>query len=143
MRPAVALALAAGLLAAVQASVAQAGPLDDARGRARPLVVLSDSRDDPRVVRQIQALDGSKSQLADRDIRILRESDVHGPLHRKLGVEDIGFSVVLVGKDGSAKKVWHHTVDPRTVFIVIDAMPMRKQEMDNKSDRHRSGRSNS
>ena len=108
---------------------ANADPLDAARGRARPVVVLSDSRDDPRVARQIQALDGTKPDLANRDVQVLQEVGAHGPLHRKLGVEIKGFAVVLVGKDGSVKKVWRDHVDPRAIFTIIDSMPMRRKEM--------------
>ena len=36
---------------------------------------------------------------------------------------------MLVGKDGSVKKVWKDPVDPKQIFTVIDAMPMRRDEM--------------
>ncbi len=126
MRPAFAAILAAALLPTV---AAHADPLDDAKGHARPVVVLSDSRDDPRVAKQISALDGTRPELTNRNIQVLQEADGKGPLHKKLGVEEKGFAVVLVGKDGSVKKVWKDPVDPKQIFTVIDAMPMRRDEM--------------
>lgn len=125
MRPAIALVLAATLVP----TVAHADPLDDAKGKSRPVVVLSDSRDDSRVAKQIQALDGLKPELSDRNIQVLQEADVHGPLHKKLGLEKKGFSVVLVGKDGITKQEWHDPVDPKKIFTIIDSMPMRQKEM--------------
>lgn len=38
--------------------------------------------------------------------------------------------MVLVGKDGTVKKIWHDPVDPKKIFTIIDSMPMRKKEMD-------------
>ena len=39
------------------------------------------------------------------------------------------FQVVLIGKDGGVKRRWDGPVAPRDLFGVIDAMPMRQQEM--------------
>lgn len=126
MRPAFAAILAAALLPAV---LAHADPLDDAKGKTRPVVVLSDSRDDPRVAQQISALDHTRPDLSNRNIQVLQEADSKGPLHRKLGIAERGFAVVLVGKDGLVKKVWKTPVDPKQIFTLIDAMPMRRDEM--------------
>lgn len=38
-------------------------------------------------------------------------------------------SIVLIGKDGSVKATWREPVDPQVVFDIIDAMPMRRREM--------------
>ena len=131
MHTVTALVLAAALSPAIvaQVTVAEADPLDDAKGKARPVVVLSDSRDDSRVAKQIQALDGTGPDLGNRNIQVLQEADAYGPLHRKLGVGKKGFSVVLLGKDGTVKKVWREPVDPKAIFTIIDAMPMRRTEM--------------
>lgn len=111
-------------------AIAHADALDDAKGKARPVVVLSDSRDDPRVAKQIQALDGTKPELTNRNIQVLQEAGSDGSMRKKLGVEKKGFAVVLVGKDGKVKKVWHDPVDPKAIFTIIDSMPMRQKEMD-------------
>ena len=99
------------------------------RNKARPLVILSDSRQDPRVAKQISSLDGTKPELDDRNIAILREAQTGSALRKTLGVSERGFAVVLVGKDGGVKKVWRDPVDPKAIFTIIDAMPMRQREM--------------
>ena len=98
-------------------------------GSARPVVVLSDSRDDPRVAKQISALDHTRPDLDDRNIKVLTEAHPGSKLRKTLGVAERGFAVVLVGKDGSVKKVWRDPVDPKSIFTIIDAMPMRQKEM--------------
>ena len=103
--------------------------LDALKGSSRPVVVLSDSRDDPRVARQISALDQTRPELDNRNIQVLTEARPGSRLRRTLGVSRRGFAVVLVGKDGGVKKVWRDPVDPKSIFTIIDAMPMRRQEM--------------
>ena len=40
-----------------------------------------------------------------------------------------GLSVILVGKDGTEKARWRNLVEPEAIFRAIDAMPMRREEM--------------
>ena len=111
---------------------AHAGPgnqLAALRDKARPVIVLSDSRGDPRVAAQIATLNRARPALDERDIKVLREARPGSALRKALGVSARGFAVVLVGKDGGVKKVWREPVDPKTIFTVIDAMPMRREEM--------------
>ena len=113
-------------------TAAQASPVDKLKalqGSSRPVVILSDSRDDPRVARQISALDHTRPALDDRNIKVLTEAQPGSRLRKSLGVSERGFAVVLVGKDGGVKKVWRDLVDPKSIFTIIDAMPMRRQEM--------------
>ena len=123
------LLVSVGLLAFPAVTEAADARLDALRWKARPVVVLSDSPDDPRVSRQIAAFDGAKGAVSERDIEVLREAEPHGTLRRQLGVKETGFAVVLVGKDGGVKKVWREPVDPKQIFIIIDSMPMRREEM--------------
>ena len=44
------------------------------------------------------------------------------------------FQVLLIGKDGGVKRRWDAPIAPRELFGVIDAMPMRQQEMRWRSD---------
>ena len=97
------------------------------------MVVLSDGPGDPRAAQQLHALDGAGPALGERDIRVLTEAEANGPLRRALGVAGRGFAVVLVGKDGTVKEVWHAPVAPKAIFALIDAMPMRQEEMQRRS----------
>ena len=99
------------------------------RDKARPIVIVSDAADDSRVAEQVSALDHVKRGLAERDIIVLREARTGGALRVALGLPDHGFAVVLVGKDGSVKEVWHAPVEPGRVFALVDAMPMRRHEI--------------
>lgn len=119
------IAMSAGLASARTG----ADRLAQLKGSTRPVVVLSDSRDDPRVAKQISALDHTKPALDERNIEVLREAMPKGALRQALGVRGSGFAVVLVGKDGDVKKVWRRPVDPKAIFTIIDQMPMRQQEM--------------
>ncbi len=108
---------------------ADSDPLPALKWKARPVVVLSDSRDDPRVARQIAALDRVATDVSDRNIKVVREARPGSALRKRLGVAERGFAVVLVGKDGTVKEVWHDPVDPKRIFTLIDQMPMRRREM--------------
>ncbi|MPW29449.1 DUF4174 domain-containing protein [Agarivorans sp. B2Z047] len=50
-------------------------------------------------------------------------------LRDKYKVEDNKHIAVLIGKDGHEKHRWGATTNWQEVFEIIDAMPMRKQEM--------------
>ncbi len=118
--------LAAACALVVPPMAAAAGELDALRNRARPVIILSDAPGDARARSQHAALDAEAAAVRERDITVLAE-DGRGALHRRLGVA--GFAVVLVGKDGDVKHIWREPVEPRRIFAVIDAMPMRRQEM--------------
>lgn len=54
---------------------------------------------------------------------------------REHGVEDGRFAVALVGKDGGVKFRADEPVPAREIFGRIDAMPMRRREMREGTDR--------
>ncbi len=116
-----------GLAALPQAAHAAGDGLDGLRWKARPVVILSDRRGDPRIAEQKAALEAGAGGARSRAIAVLSEDDGSGALHRRLGIK--GFAVVLVGKDGGVKSIWRQPVDAGRLFTVIDAMPMRREEM--------------
>ncbi|MGI9543766.1 MAG: DUF4174 domain-containing protein [Cyclobacteriaceae bacterium] len=59
-------------------------------------------------------------RLSDREIKGLRE---------KYQISEDEFWVILIGKDGSTKLSRSEPLANQELFNVIDAMPMRKQEM--------------
>ena len=123
------IALALGIAGVTAAQASPVDKLKALQGSSRPVVILSDSRDDPRVAKQVSALDHARPALDDRNIKVLTEAAPGSRLRKSLGVSERGFAVVLVGKDGGVKKVWRDPVDPKSIFTVIDAMPMRQREM--------------
>jgi hypothetical protein len=56
-------------------------------------------------------------------------------LRRLYDVKDNQFQVILIGKDGGVKMRADEPVTPQHLFGLIDAMPMRQQEMRKKRNR--------
>jgi hypothetical protein len=50
-------------------------------------------------------------------------------LRKRLSVPSGRFTVILIGKDGGEKIRQGSSVDLKEIFAIIDAMPMRQQEM--------------
>ena len=127
------LALLALLAAATTAS---AGPLDPWRWERRVLVVAApDAGDaDLRVQRTLLAED--PQGLAERDVLVVevtgdgadRGLDA-GALRSDLGLPNDTFAVRLVGKDGGVKLRADAPVPLAELYDLIDAMPMRQDEM--------------
>jgi Domain of unknown function (DUF4174) len=55
-------------------------------------------------------------------------------LRQKFNINDNDFRLILVGKDGGAKRQDSEVVQATTIFREIDAMPMRQQEMRRKRE---------
>lgn len=122
-----------GLLA-VSATAGAAGldPLAPYRWSARVVVASAPTGDDPALVRQRAAFAQMGQQGKDRDL-VLVEAVGSGAkaraLREALDIDGHGFAAVLVGKDGAAKLRAAHPLDAAALFPLIDAMPMRQQEM--------------
>ena len=50
-------------------------------------------------------------------------------LRERYAVPEGAFAVVLIGKDGGEKERYDKPVQPDVLYEVIDAMPMRRREM--------------
>jgi hypothetical protein len=117
-----------------------ATPLEGFRGRRRVLVVSAPSRVDQAFRRQNQWLERAAAGLRERDVVVIRilGNTVGAPDDGRLDAEDVRrathldasrFGVALIGKDGSEVFRQSETVTARSLFAVIDAMPMRREEM--------------
>lgn len=95
----------------------------------RPLVVLADSPNDPRFIRQMDLIRERLEDLAERDVVVLTDtvSETLSPLREKLRPR--GFMLVLIGKDGNVylRKPFPWSV--REISRSIDKMPLRQQEI--------------
>ena len=58
-----------------------------------------------------------------------------GAARREYNVQRGTFAAILVGKDGGEKFRSGEPVRPEILFDLIDAMPMRQREMQNKEPR--------
>ena len=104
--------------AATELPVAAPGVLHVYAWTHRP-VVIAGPDDDPRVAQQRQHLQAQSAELDDRQIILFRDP------------RPVAFAVTLVGKDTGEKARWTEIVDPAEIFARIDAMPMRRREMEN------------
>ena len=92
------------------------------KDRHRVVAIVAPSPTDARAARQRALFADVRKACEERDLVVV-------PVQGK------AFAVLLVGKDGGEKNRWTVPVEPRTVFSLIDAMPMRRAEM----KRRRSG----
>jgi len=69
-----------------------------------------------------------KGQLLDQDCVI--EKEHHLAIYKKYDITTQDYAVLLLGLDGGLKrKVVNKLVDPKSLFSLIDTMPMRRAEM--------------
>ena len=106
----------------------RADPLASARWDARPLVVVAPP-DDPRIAEQRERIAEAASGFRERDQMLVEARDGDG-LRERFRVAPDAFAVILVGKDGTEKARWPEPVDAAEVFALIDAMPMRRREIE-------------
>lgn len=104
------------------------------------VVIIFGSSTDREAGQQTVAIKEQPSELADRDMVVLRVSGdevspVYGKspqivdaqaLKRALGVDDDSFHLVLIGKDGGVKLRSERPVGGLEMFELIDRMPMRR-----------------
>jgi hypothetical protein len=103
--------------------------LERYRWSHRPVLLFAPSEQAPAYVEQRAALGEAVDELVERDIVVLIDTDPsgQGPLRTSFGAK--GFEVLLIGKDGGVKLRQQAPVGTDVLFAVIDAMPMRRQEM--------------
>lgn len=120
-------------------------PLDLAtyRWQNRLVVIFSPSENHPFFRQQMALLQNQTAELQDRDlllIQVLEEgpSQIAGQplsqasvdhLQQTFAVAADRFRVLLIGKDGTAKRQTEQPILPQDLFTQIDSMPMRQREM--------------
>jgi hypothetical protein len=95
------------------------------------LVVVVGRADDPRAAQQHAALERDAAALHERDVAV---QDITPEAARRerpeLGVDPrAAFEVLLIGKDGGVKLRRDRPVAVSEITGLIDAMPMRQNEM--------------
>jgi hypothetical protein len=124
---------AAALFAAltVGGALASNDPLASYRWRARVLVVVSPEPNDARLVQQKAIYRSIRQGAEERDMALVEAVGNNAEaraLRRSLSLGD-GFRAVLVGKDGGVKLSSAEPLGADQLFPLIDAMPMRQDEM--------------
>ncbi len=95
----------------------------------RPVVVFSDTPDDPAFTRQMQALRARPEALAERDVVIVTDTDPAANSPWRQQFHPRGFSLVIIDKDGQVKQRRPAPWDVREITRAIDKFPLRRQEI--------------
>ena len=117
--------------------------LDAYQWKNRLVLVFAPSENNAAYQQQMQLFQGQQASFAERNLLLIElltdgTSRVGGEsvdakeaaqIRERFNVSPEQFSVVLVGKDGTAKRREQSPVSSKVIFETIDAMPMRRQEM--------------
>ena len=69
-----------------------------------------------------------KGKIYDNDLRLIQKMEV-AEIRKKYQLTQSYPGFILIGKDGGVKSRKEYFIDPKDVFLNIDQMPMRQQEM--------------
>ena len=119
----------------------QIDELDRYRWKERLVVILSEDKQHPVAVRQLEALAGYEAQMKDRRLHLIHM--VPGAISHdnaqwikadpgiftRYSRHSEPFQVLLIGLDGGVKLRRNEPVSPQFFFDLIDSMPMRQAEM--------------
>jgi len=120
--------------------------LDGYTWRNRLLLVFSPDTDHPEFIAQNRIFAAVQSELQDRNLLVLRmipdepikidnKTSVGSSsktIYRNFSIELEDFRVLLIGKDGTLKLTQTRAVKSSELFNLVDAMPMRRMEMQSK-----------
>jgi hypothetical protein len=132
----------AAVLAGLLLPPATVTAMDSLRWTTRPLIVFAPESAAANLSRQRQIVAANRAGFVERDMAVLvvtnegvsadlgKKPVQHAAaLRRRYGIAPEQFRVLLVGKDGGVKLSSSEPIAASRLFSVIDAMPMRRQEM--------------
>lgn len=120
-------ALSALLSIGPYAAEERAADLADLRWENRAVVIFAEHRDDPQLHEQLDRLGQAQAALVERRVVILTDAGEDTALRERFEPE--GFTVLLIGLDGTEKLRRESVVAPSEIVSLIDTMPMRRREM--------------
>jgi hypothetical protein len=116
--------------------------LDRHLWRERLLFLVAPSAEDAEIASQLRWIEGRQDAVLDRDLRVFQLFAEQGRvddqmltpasverLRTRLGLAEQDRLVILIGKDGGIKRRASLNTDLSEIFLQIDGMPMRQQEM--------------
>jgi hypothetical protein len=134
--------LVASLMMSAFSHMAIAAPMDDYRWKYRPVLIFAPTKQNAQFVEQKRVIAAAQGAFQDRDIVVVyvvgnRVSTQFGPrpgssaaaLRNAYSVGQGEFRAILIGKDGGVKLRSSKPFSRLRLSRVIDAMPMRRQEM--------------
>ena len=96
---------------------------------SRLVVVLADSPNDPRFIKQMEFLAARPAELEARDVVVITDTDPDARSSVRQDLLPRGFMLVLIGKDGKPYLRKPAPWDVREITRSIDKMPLRRQEI--------------
>ncbi|WP_298430968.1 DUF4174 domain-containing protein [uncultured Jannaschia sp.] len=96
---------------------------------ARPVVVFANSPRDPAFIEQMGELEDGLSEMVDRDVVVVVDTDPAARSELRTRLRPRGFMLVLIGKDGQVKLRKPLPWTTRELSRSIDKMPMRQREL--------------
>lgn len=100
----------------------------------RPVVVFAESPADPRYVQQMQFLRDELEALDARDVVIITDTNPDARSSVRIKLRPRGFMLALIGKDGQVEQRKPLPWSVREITRAIDKMPLRQQEIDDRTD---------
>ncbi|MCV2891589.1 DUF4174 domain-containing protein [Lentibacter sp. XHP0401] len=95
----------------------------------RLVIVFAESDADPRFIEQIELLAERPDDLAERDVKIVLDSDPALKSALRTQYRPRGFMLMLVGKDGQVYLRKPLPWNVREISRSIDKLPLRQQEV--------------
>ncbi len=117
-------------------SLVQGQDLSKYQWKNRLIVLQAENELDSLAVEQIEILRSDSKVLSDRKLKLIINYHTFGKVEHGMPVreEPWKFQVKLIGLDGEVKFT-SEKVEPIATFIdLIDAMPMRREELRNKKN---------
>ncbi len=103
--------------------------LTDYQWTKRLLVVLADTANDPRFVEQLELLEKEFSELAQRDVIVLLDTDPSVRSRLRESLRPRGFAIILIGKEGQVRLRKPFPWSVREISRAIDKSPLRQREL--------------
>ncbi|RZS90553.1 DUF4174 domain-containing protein [Aquimarina brevivitae] len=120
--------------------------LDKHQWKDRLLLVIADSYESTTLQQQITSFKDSQNALKERKLVVyqitpsdfkkglLHTKRIKGnPLYQQYNNEQSEFKLILIGLDGDVKATYFNPTPPKTIYNLIDQMPMRRQELKRKN----------
>ena len=102
--------------------------LSNYRWEKRLVILVSPDLDSHLIREQLLLLEKEATELEERDMLILKIPPNSEALD-KFKLRESFEGVLLIGKDGGLKSRYDLLVKPKTLFDLVDSMPMRRAEM--------------
>ncbi|WP_341862277.1 DUF4174 domain-containing protein [Gymnodinialimonas sp. 57CJ19] len=103
--------------------------LDEFQWVARPIIVFADTPADPRFIEQMELLANRPDALLERDVVILFDTAPDARSDIRLALRPRGFSIVVLGKDGTVGLRRPAVRDVREIIRAIDNFQLRQEEL--------------